>query len=123
MLGQVSPGADGFATDLFLSHNWGTLEDGVIDNHERVGRINAALTRRGWRTWFDSQGNSQGGYSQGEMQRAMAEGIEATQLARRFARPASPAPPAAPARPPTRTRVAAPAPPARRADFGRWSSS
>ena len=82
MLGQVSPGADGFATDLFLSHNWGTLEDGVTDNHERVGRINAALRRRGWRTWFDEQGKNKG-YNQGEMQRAMAEGIEATQLVRR----------------------------------------
>ena len=87
VLVQVSPGADGFATDLFLSHNWGTLEDGVTDNHERVGRINAALRRRGWRTWFDEQGKNKG-YNQGEMQRAMAEGIEATQLVRRRRRSA-----------------------------------
>ena len=42
------------STDVFLSHNWGTDEEGR-DNHERVALINEALNKLGYCTWFDEE--------------------------------------------------------------------
>ena len=36
-------------TSYSLTHAWG--DDGV--NHQRVGRLNDELARRGLKTWFD----------------------------------------------------------------------
>jgi len=49
---QLTPDPSSTKFDVFLSHNWGSDEEGR-DNHARVGMINKALKERGLRTWFD----------------------------------------------------------------------
>ena len=39
-------------TDAFLSHDWG--EDGIT-NHEKVAKINDAIKKLGYVTWFDNE--------------------------------------------------------------------
>lgn len=41
-------------TDVFLSYDWGTDEEGR-DNHDRIARINDALQAAGLVTWFDKE--------------------------------------------------------------------
>ena len=48
----------------------GLHEDGRTDNHACALRMNDWLVSKGWRTWFDSQGDMRD-----NMQRAMAEGM------------------------------------------------
>jgi chemotaxis protein histidine kinase CheA len=48
------PLAAGKLTHVFLTHNWSDDEDGR-NNHARVARINKALQRRGFITWFDEE--------------------------------------------------------------------
>ena len=55
-------------TDVFLTHDWGR-ELGV-DNHERVGKVNEALQKLGYRTWFDSQ------KMEGNIKKKMINGID-----------------------------------------------
>jgi hypothetical protein len=57
------------SSHVFLSHNWGI--DG--HNHDRVSRINGALCRRGFTTWFDKD------VLAGDIRQKIAEGIEFTQ--------------------------------------------
>eukprot|EP01031_Cornospumella_fuschlensis_P030550 gene30550-36921_t len=57
------------ATDCFLTHDWGKDEQGR-DNHARVGKLNALLKARGFRTWFDEE------MMRGDIQQQMADGIE-----------------------------------------------
>ena len=57
------------ATDLFLSHDWG--EDGKT-NHERVSKINEAIKKLGYRTWFDNE------RMVGNIREQMANGIDNT---------------------------------------------
>ena len=59
------------ATDVFLSHNWGTDELGR-NNHRRVSIINEELKRIGYQTWFDED------RLRGEIDKRMAKGIERT---------------------------------------------
>ena len=56
-------------TDLFLSHDWG--EDGKT-NHERVTKINEAIKKMGYVTWFDNE------RMVGNIREQMANGIENT---------------------------------------------
>ena len=56
-------------TDVFLSHDWG--EDGKT-NHERVSKINEALKKLGYVTWFD------GDRMVGNVRERIANGIENT---------------------------------------------
>jgi hypothetical protein len=42
------------ATDVFLTHDWGTEDDGYR-NHGRVKKINDLLQAAGLRTWFDEE--------------------------------------------------------------------
>jgi hypothetical protein len=56
------------ATDVFLTHDWGTDELGR-SNHKRVSEINRALKERGVRAWFDEQ--EMKGNIQEEMQRGI----------------------------------------------------
>ena len=39
-------------TDVFLSHDWG--EDGIT-NHQKVAKINEAIKKLGYVTWFDNE--------------------------------------------------------------------
>eukprot|EP00111_Clytia_hemisphaerica_P018162 TCONS_00053722-protein len=55
-------------TDLFLSHDWG--EDGT--NHEKVTKINEAIKKMGYVTWFDNE------RMVGNIREQMANGIENT---------------------------------------------
>ncbi|RYH14740.1 toll/interleukin-1 receptor domain-containing protein [archaeon] len=55
-------------TDVFLTHDWG--KELGVDNHERVGRINEALKKRGLSTWFDSE------KMEGNVKKKMISGIE-----------------------------------------------
>jgi flagellar biosynthesis GTPase FlhF len=48
------PLATGKLTHVFLTHNWSDDEDGR-NSHARVARINKALQRRGFITWFDEE--------------------------------------------------------------------
>ena len=41
-------------THVFLTHTWREDEKGR-NNHDRVGRVNEALKKRGLVTWFDSE--------------------------------------------------------------------
>ena len=59
------------STDVFLSHNWGTDEEGR-DNHERVTLINEALKKLGYCTWFDEEDLT------GDIDDKIAKGIEQT---------------------------------------------
>lgn len=59
------------STDVFLSHNWGTDEEGR-DNHERVALINEALNKLGYCTWFDEEDLT------GDIDDKIAKGIEQT---------------------------------------------
>ncbi|MDC0526046.1 toll/interleukin-1 receptor domain-containing protein [bacterium] len=47
----------------------------MSDNRERVSRINEALKAKGWRTWFDEQGDMRD-----NTQKAITAGIETTQV-------------------------------------------
>ena len=60
-------------TDVFLTHDWGTDENGR-SNHARVSVINAALKQRGYVTWFDEE------KMEGNIVSAMCEGIENTRV-------------------------------------------
>jgi serine/threonine protein kinase len=44
----------GKVSHVFLTHNWSNDEEGR-NNHDRVSRINKALKRRGFITWFDEE--------------------------------------------------------------------
>eukprot|EP01031_Cornospumella_fuschlensis_P029637 gene29637-35774_t len=57
------------ATDCFLTHDWGKDELGR-DNHSRVGKLNAVLKAKGFRTWFDEE------MMRGDIQLQMADGID-----------------------------------------------
>ena len=57
------------ATDLFLSHDWG--EDGST-NHQRVKKINEAIKKLGYITWFDDE------RMVGNVREKMANGIDNT---------------------------------------------
>eukprot|EP01031_Cornospumella_fuschlensis_P042508 gene42508-51933_t len=54
------------ATDCFLTHDWGKDELGR-DNHARVGKLNALLKAKGFRTWFDED------RMRGDIQQQMAD--------------------------------------------------
>jgi hypothetical protein len=56
---------------VFLTHNW-SKDDQRRDNHIRVSRINEALQRRGFITWFDEE------RMKGQIRQQMTEGIEQT---------------------------------------------
>ena len=56
-------------TDLFLSHDWG--EEGAT-NHQRVKRINEAIKKLGYVTWFDDE------RMVGNVRETMANGIDNT---------------------------------------------
>jgi len=58
-------------TDCFLTHDWG--RDLGQDNHARVALLNAALQKRGLRTWFDAE------KMQGNIKKQMVSGIDNTQ--------------------------------------------
>jgi chemotaxis protein histidine kinase CheA len=64
------PGVDKI-THVFLTHNWSDDEDGR-NNHSRVSRINKALQRRGFITWFDEE------KIDGQIRHEMTEGIKQT---------------------------------------------
>ena len=51
------PMGDVQKTDVFQTHDWGKRDVGgvLVDNHQRVSRINKALQRKGLRTWFDEE--------------------------------------------------------------------
>ena len=55
--------------DVFLSHDWGTDEQGR-SNHERVAQVNAALKRAGLVTWFDEE------RMRGDIVKQMTDGID-----------------------------------------------
>lgn len=57
------------AFDCFLTHDWGDDEEGR-GNHDRVGRVSAALKAAGLRPWFDEE------RMQGDINQRMVEGIE-----------------------------------------------
>jgi chemotaxis protein histidine kinase CheA len=61
----------GKTTHVFLTHNWSNDEDGR-SNHDRVSRINKALQRRGFITWFDEE------KMDGQIRQKMTEGIKQT---------------------------------------------
>ena len=61
------------STDMFLSHDWGTDEQGR-DNHDRVSVINDALKHLGYKTWFDSDRMT------GDIVDKMCSGIDKTKL-------------------------------------------
>jgi hypothetical protein len=61
----------GKTTHVFLTHNWSNDEDGR-NNHDRVSRINKALQRRGFITWFDEE------KMDGQIRQKMTEGIKQT---------------------------------------------
>jgi hypothetical protein len=61
----------GKITHVFLTHNWSNDEDGR-NNHDRVSRINKALQRRGFITWFDEEKMN------GQIRQKMTEGIKQT---------------------------------------------
>jgi flagellar biosynthesis GTPase FlhF len=65
------PLATGKLTHVFLTHNWSDDEDGR-NNHDRVSRINKALQRRGFITWFDEE------KMDGQIRQKMTEGIKQT---------------------------------------------
>ena len=56
-------------TDMFLSHDWG--DDGVT-NHRKVTKINEAIQKRGYITWFDNERMT------GNIRAQMANGIQNT---------------------------------------------
>ena len=58
-------------TDVFLTHDWGTDENGR-DNHQRVAHINDELKNMGYVTWFDADRMT------GDILEKMAMGIEHT---------------------------------------------
>jgi len=60
-----------FKHDVFISHNWGVDEHGR-DNHERAKRLNEALQRAGFTTWFDEE------KMRGNIRQQMAFGIESS---------------------------------------------
>jgi hypothetical protein len=57
------------ATDVFLTHDWGTDELGR-NNHERVKVINRLLQAAGLRTWFDEEA------MHGNIKEQMQKGID-----------------------------------------------
>jgi Tfp pilus assembly major pilin PilA len=61
----------GKITHVFLTHNWSDDEDGR-NNHDRVSRINKALQRKGFVTWFDEE------RMDGQIRQKMTEGIKQT---------------------------------------------
>ena len=65
------PNRRGKQTHVFLTHNWSKDRRGR-NNHDRVTRVNEALKRRGFITWFDSE------RMQGSLRKLMTEGIEST---------------------------------------------
>ena len=62
-----------FSSILFPSpqHDWGNNEDGR-NNHDIAKQINAAMQRRNFTTWFDSDRMS------GAVRKRMTEGIDNT---------------------------------------------
>ena len=60
-------------TDVFLSHDWGTDEQGR-NNHDRVSVVNDALKQLGYKTWFDSDRMT------GDIIDKMCDGIDKTKL-------------------------------------------
>jgi hypothetical protein len=57
------------ATDVFLTHDWGTDELGR-SNHKRVGMMSRILKEKGVRTWFDEE------EMKGNIQEQMQRGID-----------------------------------------------
>jgi hypothetical protein len=57
------------AYDVFLSHDWGTDVQGR-NNHERVSKVNAALSAAGLVTWFDEE------RMRGDVVQQMTDGID-----------------------------------------------
>ena len=60
-----------YATDVFLSHNWGKDESGR-DNHHRVSVVNKELKKLGYQTWFDDEKLT------GSIVPTMSQGIDET---------------------------------------------
>ena len=58
-------------THVFLTHTWMEDEEGR-NNHDRVGRVNEALKKRGLVTWFDSERMS------GIVREAMTDALSGT---------------------------------------------
>mmetsp|Transcript_22777 Transcript_22777/g.24896 ORF Transcript_22777/g.24896 Transcript_22777/m.24896 type:complete len:374 (+) Transcript_22777:1140-2261(+) len=58
-------------THVFLTHTWREDEKGR-NNHDRVGRVNEALRKRGLVTWFDSERMS------GTVRQAMTDALDGT---------------------------------------------
>eukprot|EP00605_Chrysophyceae_sp_TOSAG23-4_P000684 GSChrysophyteH1.ASY1.ANO1.768.1 assembled CDS len=58
-------------TDVFLTHDWGSDEQGR-DNHARVSKINSALKARGLKTWFDED------RMEGKVKQQMLDGIDSS---------------------------------------------
>jgi hypothetical protein len=63
--------APGKRSHLFLTHNWSDDEEGR-KNHDRVSRVNKALQKRGFITWFDEERMS------GRIRQTMSEAIYQT---------------------------------------------
>ena len=61
------------STDVFLSHDWETDEEGR-NNHERVSVVNDALKQLGYKTWFDSDRMT------GDVVDTLCDGIDKTRL-------------------------------------------
>ena len=55
--------------DCFLTHDWGN-DELKRNNHQRVGKINEALKKRGYKTWFDEE------MMVGNINKVMTNGIE-----------------------------------------------
>ena len=67
------PLPDGTRCHIFLSHNWGSDQQGR-DNHARVAALNAWLKARGIVTWFDAERMA------GDVSSAMCKGIDGSFL-------------------------------------------
>ena len=65
---QDNPTRNEMKTDIFLSHDWGI----GCKNHKRVSKINDALKKVGYETWFDGEKMA------GDIREKMAEGIQQT---------------------------------------------
>ena len=61
--------ACGYKFTAFMTHDWGTKEDGH-ENHKRVAEIFHALKKRGLNPWFDEEA------MQGDITAAMQTGID-----------------------------------------------
>ena len=68
-LRSLIPGSSEDAFDVFLTHDWGTDVQGR-NNHERVSKVNAALSAAGLVTWFDEE------RMRGDVVQQMTDGID-----------------------------------------------